>query len=60
MGTRRHCALFVRFFAPLSLGFGYFVQIAKTKGVLLENPFSYAKIDVLNICSCNEKEAKQK
>jgi len=60
MDTHRHCALFVSFFRHPSLGFGYFVQIAKTKGVLLENPFSYAKIDVLNICICNEKEAKQK
>ena len=60
MSSFKLCALFVRFFVPISLGFGYFVQIAKTKGDLLENPFSYAKIDVLNICSCNEKEAKQK
>ena len=56
---RRH-ALFTSFFIPISPGFGYFVQIAKTRGVLLENPFSYAKIDVLNICYCIEKEAKQK
>ena len=56
---RRH-ALFASFLIHIPPGFGYFVQIAKTRGVLLENPFSYAKIDVLNICYCIEKEAKQK